>query len=98
MMVAMSFRLWQREPEGAAFADLAVHPDRPAVQLDQPPRQRKSETGAFVLAAGRGIELREFLEQFWLIVRGDSDARVCDRDSNTGCVTVAAASAIGCEL
>src|SRR5919108_4606147 len=50
----------QPNDEPAAAADLAVHADRPPLQLDEPARQRQAETGAFVPACMRTVDLLEF--------------------------------------
>ena len=49
---------------------------RAAHQLDQPPADRQAEAGAAVLARGRGVGLREGLEERSDLVGGDADAGV----------------------
>src|SRR5262245_18788273 len=70
------------EREEGALADLALDPDRPAVQLDELPAQGEPQPGA--LAPGRaGRHLAELLEHGVLILGRDTDARVGDRDLET---------------
>ena len=68
----------QREGEYAAMAGLALHPDPPAMVLDNLFADRQAESCAFGLV-GQGIaHLLEFFEDFGLIGSGNADARVDD--------------------
>ena len=66
------------EVERAALADLALHPDAPAHQLDQLGRDRQAQPGAAVLPGGRGVGLGERLEERLLLLGRDADAGVAD--------------------
>ena len=57
------------EPEGAAAARLAVHPDLSAHRLDQPARDGEPETGTAVAAGRRRVGLGERLEQPTRVLR-----------------------------
>src|SRR4029079_1261762 len=69
----------QREREGAALPELAVHPDAPPVELDEALRQGQPQAGAVtLLLAGGG--LLELLEDPRLILGRDARPRVGDGD------------------
>src|SRR5262245_24686272 len=68
-----------RECEGRARAQLTLYPDPAPVQLDELPTQRQSQPGAFYLLRRRP-HLTEFLEHFLLILWGNTNPRVADRD------------------
>src|SRR4029450_1290903 len=70
----------QNEREGRSRAGLAVEADAAAVQLDEAPRQRGPEAGAFVLVGVVAADLAEFLEHGLLVVPRDADAGVGHRD------------------
>src|SRR6187401_2691470 len=70
----------QHECEHRAFARLAVDANRTAVQLDEPPRQRKPESRSFVLARVLATHLPELLEHRLVVGGGDSDPGVLDGD------------------
>src|SRR3989449_7709314 len=53
----------QGEPEGATRAELRLHADGAAVQLDQAFREREAEARPFVAAALARVELHELLKQ-----------------------------------
>src|SRR4029453_9170545 len=59
-------------------AEPAVHPDPPAVELDELPAQRETEPCPFRLLLG-GPDLAELLEHRRLIFGRDADPRVGDR-------------------
>src|SRR6185436_1147192 len=67
-----------RERERGAHAHLALHPDPPAVQLDELPTQGQSQPGALDLLVRRP-HLAELLEHRLLILRGDAHPRIADR-------------------
>src|SRR5437773_8911544 len=77
-----SFVTLQREREGerGALADLALHPDLAAVQLDELPRERQPEARALVLLRVIGPDLTELLEDGLLILERDAHAGVAHRD------------------
>src|SRR5262245_26195032 len=70
-----------RERERRAHSHLAPHPDPPAMQLDEPPRQGQAEAGALDLL-GRRPDLPELLEDGLLIFWGDADPGIRDRHLN----------------
>src|SRR5438876_218634 len=60
------------EGERAPRARLALHPQPPAVQLDEPPRQGQAQAGALPALATIGPpRLLELLEDEVLVLRGD---------------------------
>ena len=65
-----------RERERAADAGLALHPQPPAVQLDDPLRQREAEPGALRAGPRRATAALERLEDALLLRLGDADAGV----------------------
>ena len=67
-----------RKGEAAALARLALHPDAPAEQLDQPARNRQPESRPAVLSRRRGIDLGKGLKQPILARLGNADAGVRD--------------------
>src|SRR5215471_9364113 len=71
--------LRQREGEGRPLPNLALHPDLAAVQLDELPTQSQSESSALHLLVCRP-HLPELLEDRLLILEGDADAGIADRD------------------
>src|SRR5437762_6787250 len=73
-MLRPAFGPPQGEPEGATLAELRLHADGAAVQLDQAFREREAEARPFVAAALARVELHELLKQLSLIRRGDPDA------------------------
>ena len=60
-------------------AELAVDPDSPAVQLDEPLRQRQAEAGPSPCSTP-GLGLLELLEDSLVVLGGDARAGVGDRD------------------
>src|SRR4030095_2181784 len=68
----------QRERERRALADLTLHPDPTAVQLDELARQGEPEPGALCLLLG-APDLPELLEHRVLVLGGDADAGVDHR-------------------
>src|SRR4029453_4016133 len=70
-----------REGEGGAHAQLALHPDPPTVQFDELPAQGQSQSRALDLLVRRP-HLTELLEHRLLILRGDADASIADGDFN----------------
>src|SRR2546423_12973783 len=79
-MLRPAFGPPQGEPEGATLAELRLHADGAAVQLDQAFREREAEARPFVAAALARVELHELLKQLSLIRPGDPDAAVAPRD------------------
>src|SRR6185312_294144 len=71
---------WDVKREGAASARSAAQPDLAAEQGRQFAADGKPETCAAVLARGAGIGLLEGFEDDLLLVGGDADAGVLDRD------------------
>src|SRR5262245_37963613 len=96
-MSRTSFRLWglsstirissfatahrQRERERRTGAQLALHPDPPPVQLDKLPAQGQSQPSALNLLV-RGPYLTELLEHRLLVLRGDADSGISDKNLN----------------
>jgi len=72
----------QREPEAAADAGLARDPDLAAHRLDEPPRDGETEAGPLADPAGVRRDALESLEQPALVLRGDADAGVENRDAD----------------
>jgi pimeloyl-ACP methyl ester carboxylesterase len=72
----------QREPEAAADAGLARDADGAPHRLDEPARDREPEAGALAGPAGGGRDALEGTEQPGLVLGGDADARVVDRDAD----------------
>src|SRR5262245_31010213 len=73
----------EREGEGRSFTQTARHPDAASVQLDELSGERQPEPGALDLLRG-GTHLPELLEDRLVILGGDTDARVDDRDLDDG--------------
>ena len=67
-----------REVEGAPLAHLALDPDAPTHQLDQPRGDGQPQPRAAEPPGGRGVGLGERLEDQPLLLRRDADARVPD--------------------
>jgi hypothetical protein len=65
----------QREREGRAFAQPALQPDPPAVQLDQPFADRQPQPAA-LLRARRILHLAELLEHQRLVRRRDPNPAI----------------------
>src|SRR5262249_21463386 len=59
--------------------EFALHPDLPAMQLHKLPAQGKPKPGALDLLRGRP-HLAELLEDIFLVLWGDTNAGVADRD------------------
>ncbi len=68
------------EVEMAAMVQHAIDTDLAAQQLHQLLADRQPQAGAAMLAGGRGIGLRERLEQACHVVRRHADAGVTDRE------------------
>src|SRR5215831_21145007 len=68
-----------RERERRAHTRLALHPDPPAVEFYKLPAQGEPESRTLNLLRRRP-HLAELLEDFLLILRGDADPGVADRD------------------
>ena len=66
------------EKEGAAFPRVTFDPDFAALCFDNPLGNVQTETGAAILAGGRGIDLGETLENGLLFVMRNADAGVAD--------------------
>ena len=75
---------WQRqlEPEAGTLARALLEAQSPAHQLDQPPRDRKPESGTAEAARGGGIALGKGLEQLGGLFFTDSDAGVIDLEAH----------------
>src|SRR4029453_361783 len=67
-----------RERKRRAHAHLALHPDPPAVELDELAAQGQAQARPFGFLLRRP-HLSELLEHLLLILRGDTDAGVADR-------------------
>src|SRR5262245_23245436 len=67
-----------RECERRARSNLALHPDSSTMQLNELPRQRQSQARALDLF-GRCADLLELLEDRFLILGGNANARIADR-------------------
>ena len=61
-------------------AELALHPDPPAVQLDELARDRQAEPRAVVRARRRRVHLRELAEDQLVMLGRDADAGVAHFD------------------
>src|SRR5262249_25899501 len=61
----------QREIEGRSLAERGLHPDAPAVHLDDALGDRQAEAGPALFARDRAVSLLKLLEDFRLISRGD---------------------------
>src|SRR5262245_37672946 len=72
----------QREREGRARAEVTLHPDASAVQLDELAAEREPEPGALGLLL-RFADLLELLAYRFVILRRDADAGVRHRDLHT---------------
>src|SRR5207302_11302124 len=72
-----------RDGEGkrAALAGRALHPDPPAVHLDQPARDRQPQPGTLVLAADPALTLLEAFEDALGVFRRHADAGIADADA-----------------
>jgi hypothetical protein len=70
----------QADGEGRALPRLAFDGDLAAHQAAEMLADGEAEAGATILAGGRGIGLRKFLEQPAHLLLGHADAGVCDRD------------------
>src|SRR6266536_5406124 len=57
----------QAEREGRALPRTRLHPDPPAVQLDDPPRDRQPQTRPALRLRARVVELLERLEDRLLV-------------------------------
>ena len=68
------------EPEAGALPHIAVHPDRPAHEFDQPTRDGQAKAGAFELAVLVILDLIELTEDVVKVFRRDADTGVLDRD------------------
>src|SRR5439155_3751053 len=68
-----------RERERRPDPDLALHPDPPAVELDELATERQAKASAFDLLRRRP-DLTELLEDRLLILGSDADAGVGHRD------------------
>ena len=79
--VACDLQQRDLEPEAGTLAGLGIHPDAPAHQRDDALADRKAQAGAAVQPRGRGIGLRERLEQLLLRFRVDADAGVADLET-----------------
>src|SRR5581483_5496560 len=66
--------------EGRSLAELALQPDGPAVQLDEPLDEAQAEPGPFDPPRAVGADLAELLEDRRLILRRDPDPGVADGD------------------
>src|SRR6185436_2053871 len=70
----------QRKAEGRALAELALHPDPPAVHLDELAREREPKTRALGLAGIVAAHLAELIEDQCLVRNRDADPGIRDRD------------------
>src|SRR5215475_5108840 len=70
---------WQVDREGRALPRLAFDGDVAAHHAAEMPAYGQPEAGAAVFAGGRGIRLREFLEQPPHLLFGHADAGIRDR-------------------
>src|SRR5436190_846473 len=70
----------QRERENRALAGFARDANLPAMQFDEPARQREAQSRAFLLARVLAAHLAELLEHRLMIGGGDADAGVLDGD------------------
>ena len=70
----------QREAEGAASADFAVHPDSSLVKLDKLLRKREPQARALSLPNLIAADLPELFKYPRLIFGGDADAGILHPD------------------
>ena len=66
--------------EGAALADFALHPEAAAHQSHELRRDGEAQPGAAIRARRGAVGLRERLEDTFLTVQRDADARIRDRE------------------
>ncbi len=71
---------WQGEGKAAPLARRALHPELPAVQLDELFGQRQAQARPFPLLRVHAADLLELLKDPLLVLWGDADARVPHRD------------------
>src|SRR4051794_24514933 len=74
------------EPEPAAFAGRALHPDLATHGLDQPLADRQPEAGAAINAGDRALDLAERNEQLGLLVRRYADPGVVHLEADAGAI------------
>src|SRR3989449_10648644 len=75
-MLRPAFGPPQGEPEGATLAELRLHANGAAVQLDQAFREREAEARPFVAAALARVALHELLKPLAPIRQSDPHAGV----------------------
>src|SRR5439155_772451 len=68
----------EAETAALSFDAFALHPDLPAVQLDQFSRQRETQTGALLLAGVGTVQLLELDKNPLMIFRLDSNSRIAN--------------------
>ena len=83
----------QADVERRSLALLALHPHRPAHQLDEALRDREPEPGTAVAAGGRGVDLAERREQPVHPVLRDADPGVPNGEAADGTSSRPAGSA-----
>src|SRR5450830_467675 len=76
----------QLDAERRAQAGLAVHLDRPAVQLDERLREREADAHAAIGPRRGPVDLAEALEDEGQVVRVDADAIAGDREGDAAVV------------
>lgn len=80
-VVDIGFAQREVEPEGAALAGFAAHPDLTAHQRDQAAADGQAQAGATVFAGGRAFGLREALEDAPERLGTHADPGVAHRDA-----------------
>ena len=70
------------EMEGRPLSECRFHPEAPAVQLHDSPRDREPEPGAARLPGAGAVSLLELLEDLLLVGLGDPGARIRHRDDD----------------
>src|SRR6266545_1363339 len=73
-------RIRQYETEPAAFTRFAFHPNAAPMQLDEPLRNGQAQAGALANAFGGRANLVELLEDRFVLLGGNADAGIVDRD------------------
>src|ERR1017187_8303328 len=76
----MGLLQWNREREAASIARLALQPNPPAMLLHESFRDGKTQSGACAAALGSGAHLIELVKDRPVLVFGNTDPGVRDRD------------------
>ena len=77
------------EPEAAALADLALHPQLAAHQLDQALADHQAQAGTTETPGGRGLGLGEAVEDTGQLLGADADAGIAHRHAQGDALGIA---------